>query len=247
MMCRPGPLSAGAVRPGLDHALRDLLAQAPELEAAAVVSFDGLAMASALPSGHGRGPGRGDERRAALASARRPPQGLGRGDLSRSTSRARTAPCSWCPATTRPSSSPSPPPAPRPAYALRGAPRRRRRRRRAAGRRRPGARDRPPPTAPLSRRTERTMAHKAAPTRRCADAGLRPAGGGGRRRCAPARPGRRRPRRTSRPRAEPRHVGSGSGNGLVDRLRRALASWSPAARLHRPPHVPRHPEQEART
>ena len=35
----------------LDRALADLLAQAPELEAAAIVSFDGLAMASALPLG----------------------------------------------------------------------------------------------------------------------------------------------------------------------------------------------------
>ena len=34
----------------LDRALADLLAQAPEVEAAAVVSFDGLPMASALPA-----------------------------------------------------------------------------------------------------------------------------------------------------------------------------------------------------
>ena len=65
----------------LDRALRDLLMQAPELEAAAVVSFDGLAMASALPSGM-------DEDRVAAMSAallslgEKAAQGLGRGDLS---------------------------------------------------------------------------------------------------------------------------------------------------------------------
>lgn len=65
----------------LDHALADLLAQAPELEAAAVVSFDGLAMASALPAGM-------DEDRVAAMSAallslgEKAAQGLGRGDLS---------------------------------------------------------------------------------------------------------------------------------------------------------------------
>ena len=65
----------------LDHALRDLLMQAPELEAAAVVSFDGLAMASALPAGM-------DEDRVAAMSAallslgEKAAQGLGRGDLS---------------------------------------------------------------------------------------------------------------------------------------------------------------------
>jgi predicted regulator of Ras-like GTPase activity (Roadblock/LC7/MglB family) len=65
----------------LDRALADLLDQAPELEAAAVVSFDGLAMASALPLGM-------DEDRVAAMSAallslgEKAAQGLGRGDLS---------------------------------------------------------------------------------------------------------------------------------------------------------------------
>jgi predicted regulator of Ras-like GTPase activity (Roadblock/LC7/MglB family) len=65
----------------LDRTLADLLAQAPELEAAAVVSFDGLAMASRLPSGM-------DEDRVAAMSAallslgEKAAQGLGRGDLS---------------------------------------------------------------------------------------------------------------------------------------------------------------------
>jgi predicted regulator of Ras-like GTPase activity (Roadblock/LC7/MglB family) len=65
----------------LDRALADLLSQAPELEAAAVVSYDGLAMASALPLGL-------DEDRVAAMSAallslgERAAQGLGRGDLS---------------------------------------------------------------------------------------------------------------------------------------------------------------------
>jgi predicted regulator of Ras-like GTPase activity (Roadblock/LC7/MglB family) len=65
----------------LDHALADLLSQAPELEAAAVVSYDGLAMASALPLGM-------DEDRVAAMSAallslgEKAAQGLGRGDLS---------------------------------------------------------------------------------------------------------------------------------------------------------------------
>ena len=56
--------------------------QAPEIEAAAVVSFDGLPMASALPAGM-------DEDRVAAMSAAllsprasAPPQGLGRGELS---------------------------------------------------------------------------------------------------------------------------------------------------------------------
>jgi predicted regulator of Ras-like GTPase activity (Roadblock/LC7/MglB family) len=65
----------------LDGALADLLSQAPELEAAAVVSYDGLAMASALPVGM-------DEDRVAAMSAallslgEKAAQGLGRGDLS---------------------------------------------------------------------------------------------------------------------------------------------------------------------
>jgi uncharacterized protein len=65
----------------LDHVLADLLAQAPELEAAAVVSFDGLAMASALP------PGMNEDRVAAMSAAllslgEKAAAGLGRGDLS---------------------------------------------------------------------------------------------------------------------------------------------------------------------
>ena len=65
----------------LDRALAVLLQQAPELEAAAVVSFDGLAMASSLPEGM-------DEDRVAAMSAallslgEKAAQGLGRGDLS---------------------------------------------------------------------------------------------------------------------------------------------------------------------
>lgn len=72
-------LSGRAAR--LDRALADLLIQAPELEAAAVVSFDGLAMASKLP------PGMDEDRMAAMSAAllslgERAAQGLGRGDLS---------------------------------------------------------------------------------------------------------------------------------------------------------------------
>lgn len=65
----------------LDRAIADLLAQAPEVEAAAVVSFDGLPMASALPTGM-------DEDRVAAMSAallslgERAAEGLGRGELS---------------------------------------------------------------------------------------------------------------------------------------------------------------------
>ena len=65
----------------LDRALADLLAQAPEVEAAAVVSFDGLPMASALPATM-------DEDRVAAMSAallslgERAAEGLGRGSLS---------------------------------------------------------------------------------------------------------------------------------------------------------------------
>ncbi len=65
----------------LDRILRDLLHQTPGVEAAAVVSFDGLPMASALPSDM-------DEDRVAamsaalLSLAERAAQGLGRGDLS---------------------------------------------------------------------------------------------------------------------------------------------------------------------
>jgi len=65
----------------LDQVLATLLSQAPELEAAAVVSFDGLPMASALP------PGMDEDRVAAMSAAllslgERAAQGLGRGDLS---------------------------------------------------------------------------------------------------------------------------------------------------------------------
>lgn len=65
----------------LERVLTTLLGQAPEMEAAAVVSFDGLPMASALPHGL-------DEDRVAAMSAallslgERAAQGLGRGDLS---------------------------------------------------------------------------------------------------------------------------------------------------------------------
>src|ERR1700759_5666894 len=65
----------------LDRAIADLLAQAPEIEAAAVVSFDGLPMASALPVTM-------DEDRVAAMSAallslgERAAEGLGRGALN---------------------------------------------------------------------------------------------------------------------------------------------------------------------
>ena len=65
----------------LDRVIADLLAQAPEVEAAAVVSFDGLPMASALP-------GTMDEDRVAAMSAsllslgERAAEGLGRGGLN---------------------------------------------------------------------------------------------------------------------------------------------------------------------
>jgi predicted regulator of Ras-like GTPase activity (Roadblock/LC7/MglB family) len=65
----------------LDRAIRDLLTQTAEIEAAAVVSFDGLPMASALPAGM-------DEDRVAAMSAallslgERATVGLGRGELN---------------------------------------------------------------------------------------------------------------------------------------------------------------------
>ena len=65
----------------LDRVLADLLAQAAEIEAAAVVSFDGLPMASALPATM-------DEDRVAAMSAallslgERAAEGLGRGGLN---------------------------------------------------------------------------------------------------------------------------------------------------------------------
>ena len=65
----------------LDRILTELVGQVPEIEAASVVSFDGLAMASALPAGM-------DEDRVAAMSAallslgERAAEGLGRGELS---------------------------------------------------------------------------------------------------------------------------------------------------------------------
>ena len=65
----------------LDRILAELVGQVPEIEAASVVSFDGLPMASALPSGM-------DEDRVAAMSAallslgERAAEGLGRGELS---------------------------------------------------------------------------------------------------------------------------------------------------------------------
>lgn len=65
----------------LDRALHALLSDTPEIEAAAVVSFDGLPMASALP------PEMDEDRVAAMSAAllslgERAAQGLGRGELS---------------------------------------------------------------------------------------------------------------------------------------------------------------------
>lgn len=65
----------------LDQAIHTLLAQTPEIEAAAVVSFDGLPMAAALP------PSMDEDRVAAMSAAllslgERAAQGLGRGELS---------------------------------------------------------------------------------------------------------------------------------------------------------------------
>lgn len=74
-------LDQGSRSSRLDQAIHRLLAQTPELEAAAVVSFDGLPMAAALPSSM-------DEDRVAAMSAallslgERAAQGLGRGELS---------------------------------------------------------------------------------------------------------------------------------------------------------------------
>jgi predicted regulator of Ras-like GTPase activity (Roadblock/LC7/MglB family) len=73
---------AGRNRPvRLDRILAELVGQVPEVEAAAVVSFDGLPMASALPADM-------DEDRVAAMSAallslgERAAEGLGRGELS---------------------------------------------------------------------------------------------------------------------------------------------------------------------
>jgi predicted regulator of Ras-like GTPase activity (Roadblock/LC7/MglB family) len=74
-------LHAGGRSGQLDKVLTDLLSHAPELEAACVVSFDGLPMASALPRAM-------DEDRVAAMSAallslgERAAEGLGRGNLT---------------------------------------------------------------------------------------------------------------------------------------------------------------------
>ena len=73
-----GSLSRGE---RLQTALSDLLSQVGELEAAAVVTFDGLPMASVLPDGMN------EDRVAAMSAAllslgEKAAQGLGRGDLS---------------------------------------------------------------------------------------------------------------------------------------------------------------------
>ena len=73
---------AGASRSDrLDRAIHALLSHTPEVEAAAVVSFDGLPMAAALP------PSMDEDRVAAMSAAllslgERAAQGLGRGELS---------------------------------------------------------------------------------------------------------------------------------------------------------------------
>ena len=74
-------LHAGSRSARLERTLSGLLAQTPEIEAAAVVSFDGLPMASALP------PSMDEDRVAAMSAAllslgERAAQGLGRGELS---------------------------------------------------------------------------------------------------------------------------------------------------------------------
>lgn len=74
-------LHAGSRSDRLDRAIHGLLSQTPEIEAAAVVSFDGLPMASALP------PSMDEDRVAAMSAAllslgERAAQGLGRGELS---------------------------------------------------------------------------------------------------------------------------------------------------------------------
>jgi len=81
----PGTAVAGEVPQGraarLDRVLAALLRQAPEIEAAAVVSFDGLPMASAMPEELDA------DRVAAMSAAllalgERASEGLGRGELS---------------------------------------------------------------------------------------------------------------------------------------------------------------------
>jgi len=73
--------SSGSRSERLDRAIHALLSQTPEIEAAAVVSFDGLPMAAALP------PSMDEDRVAAMSAAllslgERAAQGLGRGELS---------------------------------------------------------------------------------------------------------------------------------------------------------------------
>ncbi len=76
------PEAAGLSRSDrLDRAIHALLSQTPEIEAVAVVSFDGLPMAAALP------PSMDEDRVAAMSAAllslgERAAQGLGRGELS---------------------------------------------------------------------------------------------------------------------------------------------------------------------
>ncbi|MGH8971129.1 MAG: roadblock/LC7 domain-containing protein [Actinomycetes bacterium] len=65
----------------MDRILTELVGQVPEIEAASVVSFDGLPMASALP------PAMDEDRVAAMSAAllslgERAAEGLGRGELS---------------------------------------------------------------------------------------------------------------------------------------------------------------------
>ena len=74
-------IQGGSRSERLDRALHELLAQSAQIEAAAVVSFDGLPMASALP------PSMDEDRVAAMSAAllslgERAAQGLGRGELS---------------------------------------------------------------------------------------------------------------------------------------------------------------------
>jgi predicted regulator of Ras-like GTPase activity (Roadblock/LC7/MglB family) len=74
-------LHEGSRSDRLDRAIHALLSQTPEIEAAAVVSFDGLPMAAALP------PSMDEDRVAAMSAAllslgERAAQGLGRGELS---------------------------------------------------------------------------------------------------------------------------------------------------------------------
>ena len=74
-------LHGGSRSDRLDRAIHALLSQTPEIEAAAVVSFDGLPMAAALP------PSMDEDRVAAMSAAllslgERAAQGLGRGELS---------------------------------------------------------------------------------------------------------------------------------------------------------------------